>query len=144
VVRKVAACDFCPSGYYGSLQKILCVACARGTFGILEGENTFDAACTNCIAGRYSEIDGYDGASDVIPCVGCKAGYWSDKVGATKESACDSSSAGKYSSFITSATNQCEDCEKGRYLERVGANTPDLCKACPAGFSQDQKGQSYW
>ena len=142
--RNVESCTACPRGFYESVSKLECNGCDRGTFGTLE-EQPSKTSCTNCVAGRHSNKDGYDGSdSSLIPCESCNAGYWSNTVGATKESVCKSCTAGKFSSFVASATDQCENCDSGKFLESIGAGSPDDCDNCPAGFSQSQPGQTYW
>jgi len=150
------SCSNCPTGFHAKdLSKIKdekrkrhdgCTGCPRGKYGTSEEAIDQAAGCTECIAGRFSELDAVSTAhiSDSIFCSPCEAGKWNDQKGRTKESECSNCNTGKYSTTIASSLkSNCVDCSNGTYLEVVGADEELDCLTCPAGYVQETSGAAY-
>ena len=141
-------CYVCPKGFYDDPidnEQRSCKPCGRGLFGATTKATSVED-CTACIAGRFSDADGYDGDSSagITECEHCEPGKWSDATGAAKESVCKNCPAGTYSTDIAATSvGACIECKAGTYLDVVGADTPEACTDCIAGYSQNLEGAAF-
>ena len=129
------SCSKCPAGYHAKdFSKIDdvkrkrhdgCTGCPRGKYGTSEESIDEAAACIECIAGRFSDLEALSTThlSDGVYCSPCASGKWNDQKGCVKESECMNCNAGRYSTTIASSLkSNCVDCNKGTYLKFVGAD----------------------
>ena len=124
-------CDACPVGWSSEKGSTKCQSCEAGTFS-----NKIGMDCANCDAGQYrqsKETDDITQFTDPTKCVGCPAG-WSSEKGSTK---CQSCEAGTFSNKIGM---DCANCDIGQYRQRKKADgttstDPTKCVDCPTGWT---------
>ena len=158
------ACLMCPEGRFGD-QKALecaafcvndCKACSKGTFQILEGQTSIES-CSDCQAGKYSDIDGLPtntcklcgkgkynpslGSKEETRCLLCDIGRYSDIKGVTSSTACKNCSFGEYSDELGLASSaRCKKCQTGKVGRVAGLTRESLCEPCPVGAYSDVEG----
>ena len=143
--RNLLGCLTCPSGWFTKdIPFVLCVSCPRGTYGATEGGASQTLACSNCLQGRYSEIDGLAATIADIACQACPSGRWSSKTAASKDIDCLNCKAGRWGNNPGSHSEQnaCINCKKGRYGTVAGHAGEQACQACPSGYAQASTGQT--
>jgi hypothetical protein len=150
-LRGLEACYECPAGWYSKDERPYrdCQTCPRGKYGNTKSNVDEASGCLDCIAGRFSEIDGLNGL-DLLPgiilaCNGCPGGKYSTEIGQSKESLCKDCGTGRHGESSTGASvpTVCKECAAGQFSETVGASNIDTCGECPAGFSQKLIGRAY-
>jgi hypothetical protein len=122
-----------------------CVPCGVGQTSLIANQ----AACDDCIAGRYANEQGQRG------CTLCSTGKYYDKVGAKSAEMCRECDTGKYAA--TPGAKECIDCPPGTFCNSTGQSNYHLCDAgdytkysrstnctaCPAGTYQTEPGSAY-
>ena len=91
-----------------------------------------DGMCTACDVGRYRNA-----SMTAANCSICPAG-WSSIAGSTKCQLCE---PGKYSGVV--GGEDCEKCDVGQY-RTASMVIKTTCVTCPAGYTQNEKGQTSW
>jgi proprotein convertase subtilisin/kexin type 5 len=122
-------CTACPKGFHtAATNSESCKVCKAGRFGEIEANSKeAEAACSKCIAGRYSSAKGVTKADD---CIGCAPGKWSDTVGATLGSDCKDCTIDYFSADEGRTTN-CDKCTADATTLEAGLT---ICLKCNAGL----------
>lgn len=120
-------CKMCEPGMFMavpcsafSAQDSVCQTCGMGTYSTGE----YATSCTQCRAGTYSNAVGAY-ASDI--CIPCTPGNVSVSPGSSQCSACQ---AGTYSNPAGTA---CMQCPSGTFSSTIAATNISACMQCPPG-----------
>ena len=150
----ITSCKQCPRGSYSPTGSQYCLQCSPGKYSndvaYTNGNNpTDESICLPCPAGTFGNRYG---TSDILGCLNCPQGKYTDfngsvtcklcpvgKYGAqpgqpTQNLACTDCPVGKYS--IDEGNIQeanCTLCPGGTYLDESGSDEVSDCKNCPAG-----------
>ena len=119
---RLTSSTICPAGYYCPAGSVIPTVCPPGTYGLSQGLSSCTACpagkyavnnnqCMDCIAGKYSDIEG---ASTINNCIDCIAGTYSPTIGA-------------------GSIDSCKACATGTYSVTEGAPSISTCRSCPAG-----------
>ena len=104
-VNGTLSCTPCPTGTSSSVRGASrCVGCLPGSHAPNEGR----AACLQCPAGQYSQLDSSDEAAGIMRCQDCPIGQYSP----------------------TDGSSSCQYCPLGHYNNRTGQAN---CALCPPG-----------
>ena len=129
-------CVPCAAGSYAPAGVVMCTNCSAGKYSNVTGASSA-SVCTNCTVGTYSTAVG---SSSSVVCMNCLPGKYS---GVTGASACANCSAGSYSVAIGATSSAaCVACPAGAYSGTAGASSSTVCVLCPAGTYSNVTGAS--
>jgi hypothetical protein len=117
-------------GLWAHANAAACTACVAGKFSVASGAASA-AGCADCGAGRYSSDEAAAG------CISCPVGRHTgaNATGAASYAACLQCEAGRFNPAVARA--ECQPCPKGQYQGSAGATT---CIECPVGQYLDLEG----
>ena len=110
-----------------------CTECVAGRYSNIteEGQTTIDACNNECAAGTWSALTG-----STTPCNKlCSQGKFSSKTGLSSDEQCEGKcSIGKYSNLLgLISDNECQNCSEGKWSNGIGMTSPSDCKPCASG-----------
>ena len=126
----------CGPGLYFDSTSQICIPCQPGTYsdGIVT-IHQLQSDCKLCRAGTYSNVVG---ATSAATCIQCPYGTYQSVSGAQSMSDCQLCPAGSYS--WSSGGIKCSLCPADTYSPDVGAKSDKTCVSCPKGYSSKEPG----
>jgi len=134
--------DACPLGYacqmqsIDSVNRLVFIPCAKGTYGTSMGQNDQNSACSNCPAGFYCPYEGmvkpyvcpkgyYCSGSNDVP-TPCNAGTYNPKTGSIVSTDCVACPSGNY---CPAGCDEPIVCQPGYYCSSSSGSPTAKCAA---------------
>jgi hypothetical protein len=128
-----AICPVCPVGWYGGGAG--CLACPRGRFGSLAGQELSSSACKDCSAGQFGMQKTLHGSTSPLS----HNNHWIRAELQSEKSVCVNCPVGKFQP--APAATSCSHCMTGRAARSKGMAH---CVACKHGTFAAPKKFFWW